>query len=110
MAQRLWGCWRHFFWHRAQGALIIDGPAPPLVWPRHDAEQSIASFFVLSRKWTGRSFDALSVAFVHDEPPNAEVLDAAFLAGFADTKAFREAFVRRTGATPRAYLALHAPR
>lgn len=50
------------------GARIIDGPMPPLVWPRHYAELSMASFITLSRKWTGLQFDARAVGFRHAAP------------------------------------------
>lgn len=48
--------------------VITDGPIAPLTWPRHYAEMAIASFMVLSRKWTGRDIAATRARFQHPRP------------------------------------------
>lgn len=59
-------------------ATVFDGPEPPLEWPRHYAELSMANFHLLARKWTGVDLLPLEVAFQHDRPDVAGEVERFF--------------------------------
>lgn len=59
-------------------ATIFDGAQPPLAWPRHYAEMSMANFFVLARKWTGANIIPHEVAFQNEAPASAAAVREFF--------------------------------
>ena len=54
-----------------KGLRIVDGPIPPLEWPRQYAELSMASWVTLARKWVTEPFSAVEVGFRHARPKHA---------------------------------------